>query len=48
MCENIRFAIGDVPLHLVNVDLTDDFTILVRTIVRPVHVNVHNVLRDHL
>ena len=47
MC-NSRFAICNVPLHLVDVDFADDLAVLVPILVRAVHVDVHDVLRDHL
>lgn len=40
---NARFAVGNVALHLVDVNLTND--LLVR---RSVHMNRHNVFRDGL
>ena len=46
--KNVRFAIGNVPFHLVNVDFSNYFTVLTASLIRPVHVDVHNMLRDHL
>lgn len=45
---DVRFAERDKPFHLVDVNLTHCFTILITILVWPVHVNVHDVLRDHL
>ena len=46
--DNERFAVGDVAFHLVYVNLTDGFAVLIGVFVRAVHVNVHDVLCDHL
>ena len=43
-----RFAVRDILLHLFNVDLTDHLTVLIRALIRSVHVNVHDMLSDHL
>lgn len=42
-----RLAVRDVALHLVDVDLTNGLTVLVTVHVWPVHVNVHDMLRNH-
>ena len=47
MC-NSRFAICNVPLHLVDVDFTYVLAILIGGLVWSVHVNVHNVLSNCL
>jgi hypothetical protein len=48
MAGDLLLAIGDVPLHLVDVYFADSFTIFVRVLIRSVHVNIHDVFRDHL
>lgn len=42
-----RFAIRNVTLHLVDVDLSFDFCVLL-ALCLSVHVEIHDVFRDHL
>ena len=46
--ENLRFAKGDESLHLVDVNFSDDFAILLSTLTWPVHMDIHDVLSNHL
>jgi hypothetical protein len=42
--ETLRFAVRNVSLHLIDIDLADGLFVVVRL----VHMDIHNVFRDHL
>ena len=41
-------AIGNVPLHFVNINFTHRITILISVLIGSVHMNVHDVFCNHL
>lgn len=46
--DSLLFAVRDVSFHLVDIDFAHSLTVFVRILVRPVHVDVHDVPCDHL
>jgi hypothetical protein len=41
---DIRFAISNISLHFIEIYFTNVFAVFIW----PIHVNVHDMLRDHL
>ena len=45
---HVRFAVRYISLHLVNIDLANGVTVLICVCIWSVHMNIHDMLRDHL